>query len=65
VAPAGREDLGAGAVLGGEEGDDVAEDGVGEVADAIGASSIFMPLVLKRCFYLMRSKFCTYRYSSR
>ena len=35
VAPPGREDLGAGAVLGGEEGDDGAEDVIGEFADEI------------------------------
>jgi hypothetical protein len=37
VAPPGRKDLGADAVLGGEEGDDVGEDGVREVADAVGS----------------------------
>jgi len=37
VAPPGGEDLRAGAVLGGEAGDDVAEDGVGKVADAVHA----------------------------
>ena len=35
VAPPGREDLGAGAVLGGEEGDDLAQDSVGDLADAV------------------------------
>lgn len=34
TAPAGRQDLGAGAFVQGEEGDDFAEDDVGEVADA-------------------------------
>lgn len=42
VAPPGREDSGAGAFLGGEEGDDVAEHGVGEGADVVGASSVFL-----------------------
>lgn len=37
MAPPGREDLAAGALVGGEAGDDLAEDGVGEVADAVGA----------------------------
>jgi hypothetical protein len=37
VAPPGGEDLGAGAALGGEEGYDVGEDGVREVADAVGS----------------------------
>lgn len=40
MAPPGREDLGASALVGGEAGDDLAEDGVGEVADAVGASFI-------------------------
>jgi hypothetical protein len=40
MAPPGREDLGAASFLGGEERDDVAEDGIGEVADAVGASSV-------------------------
>jgi hypothetical protein len=35
VPPSGGEDLGAGAVLSGKEGDDVAEDAVGEAADAV------------------------------
>jgi hypothetical protein len=35
VAPPRRKDLCADAVLGGEEGDDVGEDGVREVADAV------------------------------
>ena len=35
VAPPGREDLGAGAVLDGEEGDDLAEEFVGEGADPV------------------------------
>jgi hypothetical protein len=39
VAPSGREDLCSGAFLGGEEGDDVAEDGIREVADAVGTSN--------------------------
>jgi hypothetical protein len=37
VAPPRRKDLCADAVLGGEEGDDVGEDGVREVADAVGS----------------------------
>lgn len=37
MTPTGREDSGARAVLGREKGDDLAEDGVGEVADAVGA----------------------------
>ena len=45
MAPPESEDLGAGALLGREEGDDVAEDGVGELADAIGASAFFSPLM--------------------
>ncbi|CAO2186700.1 unnamed protein product [Urochloa humidicola] len=43
-APAGGEDLRAGAVLGGEKGDDVAEDAVGEVADAVDELFHFIPL---------------------
>ena len=43
VAPPGREDLGAGAVLDGEEGDDVAEVIVVEVADAVDGSSVHLP----------------------
>ena len=39
VPPPGRQDLGAGTFLGGEEGDDLPEDGVGEGADAVGAGS--------------------------
>lgn len=35
MVPPWREGLGTGAVLGGEEGDDLAEDGVGEVADGV------------------------------
>jgi hypothetical protein len=42
VAPPGGEDLGAGAVLCGEEGDDVGEDGVREVADAVGGGASFI-----------------------
>jgi hypothetical protein len=42
VAPLGSEDLGAGAFLGGEERDDLAEDSVGEGADAVGASSVIL-----------------------
>lgn len=38
AAPTGGEDLGAGAVDGGEEVDDVAQDAVGEAADAVGGS---------------------------
>ena len=41
MAPLGSENLGAGAFVGGEEGDDVAEDGVGEAAGAVDASFIF------------------------
>jgi hypothetical protein len=41
VAPPGGEDLGARAVFGGEEGDYLTEEVVGEVADAVHASSIF------------------------
>lgn len=43
--PPAREDLGAGAVLGGEERDDAAEDLVGEAADQIGvtAATVFFP----------------------
>jgi hypothetical protein len=37
VAPSGREDLGAGAFFGGEQGDYVAEDGIGEGADMVYA----------------------------
>jgi hypothetical protein len=45
VAPPGGEDLGAGAALGGEEGDDVGEDGVREVADAVdGGGASFLAL---------------------
>jgi hypothetical protein len=39
AAPPGGEDLGARAFLGGEEGDDFPEDGVGEVADAVAFCS--------------------------
>ena len=39
VAPPLGEDLGAGAVVGREEGDDLPEDGVGEGADVVDASS--------------------------
>ena len=49
VAPPGREDLGAGAVLGAEEGDDLTEDGVGEVADAVDASIIFISCGRRLC----------------
>ena len=42
MAPPGREDLCASAFLGGEEGDDVAEDGVGEIADVVGASTLVL-----------------------
>jgi hypothetical protein len=41
VAPSGREDLGAGAFFGGEQGDDVAKDGIGEGADMVYAFFIF------------------------
>lgn len=37
VAPPGSQDLGADAVVDGEEGDDVAEDAVREVAEAVDA----------------------------
>jgi hypothetical protein len=40
VAPPGGEDLGTGAFLGGEKRDDVAEDDVGEVADAVFVCSL-------------------------
>jgi hypothetical protein len=39
AAPPGGKDLGARAFLGGEEGDDFPEDGVGEVADSVAAAS--------------------------
>lgn len=41
VAPSGGERLGADGVLGGEEGDDLTEDGVGEAADAVDAIPFF------------------------
>jgi hypothetical protein len=44
VTPLGRENLSAGTVLGGEEGDDLTEEGVGE-----GADSVVSSLVLLRC----------------
>jgi hypothetical protein len=44
ATPSGREDLDAGAVLGGEEGDDLAEDGVGQVTDAVDALPPSHPL---------------------
>jgi hypothetical protein len=39
VSPPGGEDLGAGAIFRGEEGDDFPENGVGEGADVVDASS--------------------------
>jgi hypothetical protein len=46
VALAGGEDLSAGAVFGGEEGDDVAEDAVRKVADPVSeALFLFLALV--------------------
>jgi hypothetical protein len=39
VSPPGSENLGAGAVIRGEEGDDLTEDGVGEGADVVGGKS--------------------------
>lgn len=42
VAPPALEDLGAGSFGGGEQRDDVAEDAVGEVADAVDAG-VFTP----------------------
>jgi hypothetical protein len=50
--PAGGEDLRAGAVLGGEEGDDVAEDAVGEVADAVADEILLLLLLLLPLFFL-------------
>jgi hypothetical protein len=41
VAPPGSEDLGTGAVLCGEKGDDVGEDRLREVADAVGSGGYF------------------------
>jgi hypothetical protein len=41
VAPPAGEDLGARAVFGGEKGDDLTEEVVGEAADDVDASSIF------------------------
>jgi hypothetical protein len=42
VAPPGGQDSGAAAVLGGEEGDDLVKNGIGEGADVVYASSIFI-----------------------
>jgi len=46
AAPAGGEHLRAGAGFGGEEGDDVAEDAVGEAADPVG-EALFQPPLLR------------------
>jgi hypothetical protein len=61
VAPPGRQDSGTGAVLGGEEGDDLAEDGVWEVSDAIDASSFFI-LPGRHRFALFRGRTARLRF---
>ena len=51
VAPAGGEHLRAGAVVGREKGDDVAEDAVREVADPVGQELfLFQPPLRCACW---------------
>jgi hypothetical protein len=42
VAPPGSKDSGAGTILGRKEGDDLAENSVREVADAVSPSSFIL-----------------------
>jgi hypothetical protein len=53
VPPSGGEDPRAGAGLSGEEGDDVAEDAVGEAADAVVYEVLFflLPALLTQSLF--------------